>query len=99
MTAGADDPETASLVEALSRIAGRVTVDQWPTGVAVSWAQQHGGPWPATTAQAATSVGAAALARFVRPVTFQAVPEAALPTALRSGNPWGVPRAVDGVRW
>jgi NADP-dependent aldehyde dehydrogenase len=99
MSAGPQDPDTAGLVAALSTRVGRVAVDQWPTGVSFTWAQQHGGPWPATTAPASTSVGAAALGRFVRPVAFQGVPDAALPPALQEANPWGLPRRVDGVVW
>ena len=94
---GVDDPEVPALVDALSRRVGRVMVDDWPTGVAFTWAQQHGGPWPATTVPSATSVGAAALGRFTRPVAWQSVPEPALPPALRDANPWGIPRRVDGV--
>ena len=90
------DPETAALVARLADQVGRVTVDDWPTGVAWTWAQQHGGPWPATSRPEATSVGAAALARWVRPVSYQSVPDDALPTAAREANPWGVPRRVDG---
>ena len=56
MSAGRGDPETAGLVAALARLVGRVAVDDWPTGVAFTWAQQHGGPWPATTVPSATSV-------------------------------------------
>jgi len=96
-TAGADDPDTAWLVADLSMRVGRVVVDGWPTGVVTSWAQQHGGPWPATNRPDATSVGAAALDRFTRPVAFQDVPESALPAALRAENPWGLSRRVNGV--
>ena len=96
MTGGPDDPEVAATVDALAPLVGRVAVDDWPTGVAVTWAQQHGGPWPATSAPAATSVGAAALDRFTRPVAYQSVPDHALPPALQSGNPWHLPRRVDG---
>lgn len=96
MTAGPDDPDTAPAVSLLAPLVGRVAVDDWPTGVAWTWAQQHGGPWPATTAPWATSVGAAALDRFTRPVAFQSVPDAALPAALRADNPWHLPRRVDG---
>ncbi|MGL5824354.1 MAG: hypothetical protein ACRCYU_05885, partial [Nocardioides sp.] len=45
----------------------------------------------------ATSVGAAALDRFTRPVAYQSVPDAALPPALRDDNPWRIPRRLDGV--
>ena len=97
MSGGDSDPETAALVARLSEKVGRVAVNEWPTGVAWTWAQQHGGPWPATTAPATTSVGAAALERFVRPVTYQRVPDGALPPALQDANPWAIPRRVDGV--
>ncbi|MCE1179344.1 MAG: aldehyde dehydrogenase family protein [Micrococcales bacterium] len=96
MPAGADDPEVPALVGALAGQVGRVTVGDWPTGVAFAWAQQHGGPWPATSIPSATSVGAAALDRFTRPVTFQSTPDAALPPALQAANPWGIPRRVGG---
>ncbi|WP_020672966.1 aldehyde dehydrogenase family protein [Amycolatopsis nigrescens] len=96
MSAGPDDPEVAEFVSRLSTLAGRVTVNDWPTGVAITWAQQHGGPWPATTAPGTTSVGAGALARFTRPVAYQSVPDAALPAALQQANPWQLPRRIDG---
>lgn len=98
---GDDDPDVAHAVERLVGQVGRVTVGEWPTGVAWTWAQQHGGPWPATTDAKATSVGAAALDRFVRPIAFQAVPDAALPvdarTAVAADNPWQLPRRVNGT--
>lgn len=94
---GADDSALAGLVTELSRRCGRVVVNGWPTGVAVGWAQQHGGPWPATSSPAHTSVGAAALDRFTRPVAYQDVPDGALPPALREANPWKLPRRVDGI--
>jgi len=96
-TAGADDPDTAWLVAQLSTRVGRVVVNGWPTGVVTTWAQHHGGPWPATNRPDATSVGAAALDRFTRPVAFQNVPESARPAPLRAHNPWGLPRRVNGV--
>ena len=88
--------ELAALVARLSASAGRVVVDGFPTGVATSWAQHHGGPWPATTAPAYTSVGAGGLRRFVRPVCLQDAPDAVLPPAVRDENPWGVPQRVNG---
>ena len=93
---GSDDADLAWLVPLLAARAGRVVVNGWPTGVATTWAQQHGGPWPATSRPDATSVGAAALDRFTRPVAFQGVPDEVLPAALQSGNPWSVPRRVNG---
>ncbi len=94
--AGAD-PDAARVLDRLQRKVGRVVVDDWPTGVAFTWAQHHGGPWPATSNPQVTSVGAAALGRFVRPVAFQGVPDALLPPALAPDNPWRLPRRVDGV--
>ena len=96
IAAGSDDPDAPWLVDALSVTAGRVTVGDWPTGVSWTWAQTHGGPWPATTNDKATSVGAAALDRWVRPVTYQSVAEAWLPPAGQSKNPWRLPRRVNG---
>ncbi len=97
MSGGDADPEVADLLTALTPLAGRVAVNDWPTGVAFRWAQQHGGPWPSTTVPAATSVGAAALDRFTRPVAYQSVPDAALPAPLQGANPWRLPRRIDGV--
>ncbi len=62
---------------------GRVVFNGWPTGVAVTWAQHHGGPWPASTAPAYTSVGAAAIRRWLVPVAYQDFPPELLPPALR----------------
>jgi NADP-dependent aldehyde dehydrogenase len=90
------DPDAGALVQRLAGQVGRVTIDDWPTGVAWTWAQQHGGPWPATSRPESTSVGAAALDRWVRPVAFQSTPDAWLPPAGRGDNPWGVPQRVDG---
>jgi len=95
--AGPSDPDLAGVLDLLVPLAGRVTVGDWPTGVTWTWAQQHGGPWPATSEPSVTSVGAAALDRFTRPVAFQSIPDAALPPPLRADNPWAVPRRVDGV--
>ena len=93
------EPELpAALLEAFSERAGRVLWNGWPTGVAVSWAQHHGGPWPATTAPLFTSVGVTAIRRFLRPVAYQDVPDPLLPEALRDANPLGLPRRLNGVR-
>jgi NADP-dependent aldehyde dehydrogenase len=61
------------LVEELSFIAGRVVVNGWPTGLAVTPWQHHGGPYPASTSVLHTSVGSQAMMRFVRPVVIQNV--------------------------
>lgn len=81
------DEETARRVWSVLR-AGRLIWNDWPTGVAVTRAMHHGGPWPATTSPLHTSVGATAVARWMRPVAYQNVPEALLPEPLRTSNPW-----------
>ncbi|GAA3414032.1 aldehyde dehydrogenase family protein [Streptosporangium vulgare] len=75
--------------------AGRVVWNDYPTGVAVTEAMHHGGPYPATSSAAHTSVGPAAIRRFLRPVSYQNTPDAVLPAALRELNPLGLPRLVD----
>lgn len=75
--------------------AGRLVYDAYPTGVAVSWAQHHGGPWPSTNSQH-TSVGTSAIRRFLRPVTWQGAPADVLPAELTDGFT-GIPRRIDGV--
>jgi alpha-ketoglutaric semialdehyde dehydrogenase len=80
----------------LARRVGRVVVNGVPTGVEVTPAMHHGGPWPATTDPRATSVGTAAILRFARPVCFQDVPDAMLPEELRNANPRGIWRLLDG---
>lgn len=91
------DPDAREVLAALRSRVGRVIYNGWPTGVAVTWSQHHGGPWPATTTPLHTSVGATAIRRFLRPVTYQDVPEELLPDALKDSNPLGLPRRVDGV--
>lgn len=92
------DDDVTELVQLLAERAGRVLWGSWPTGVSVTHAQQHGGPYPATTAAGTTSVGTAAIERFLRPVAYQDFPDAALPPSLQEANPWGLPRLVDGIR-
>ncbi|MEO7349852.1 MAG: aldehyde dehydrogenase (NADP(+)) [Terrimesophilobacter sp.] len=90
--AGEDSPALRHIVDWISHSAGRVLFGGWPTGVAVTPAMQHGGPWPATTNDSSTSVGTAAIARFTRPVAYQSAPQSMLPEPLRDDNPWGVPQ-------
>jgi NADP-dependent aldehyde dehydrogenase len=86
----------APLAAACARVAGRIVFDGVPTGVAVTWGMQHGGPWPASSAPSTTSVGMTALRRFLRPVAYQDAPQALLPAALRDGNPLSIVRRIDG---
>jgi NADP-dependent aldehyde dehydrogenase len=85
-----------TLLPTLERKAGRILVNGWPTGVEVTHAMVHGGPWPATTDGRSTSVGTAAIERFLRPVCYQDMPDSLLPQALQDANPWRVSRLVDG---
>ncbi|MEZ0492721.1 aldehyde dehydrogenase (NADP(+)) [Kineococcus sp. TBRC 1896] len=85
--AGADDPLAAEVAALLAEHVGRVVWNDWPTGVTVSAAQQHGGPWPATTTPTTTSVGTAAITRWQRPVAFQGFPATALPDELKDRTP------------
>jgi len=88
-----DSVET--VVEVLGNQVGRIVWNGYPTGVAVSWSMQHGGPWPSTTNPLHTSVGATAIRRFLRPVCWQDAPTHLLPTELRDTD-GTVPRRVDG---
>jgi NADP-dependent aldehyde dehydrogenase len=88
---GEDTPELAALVRSLTRISGRVLFGGWPTGVSVTAAMQHGGPYPATTVDS-TSVGTAAIGRFLRSVAYQNAPQSLLPPPLRDANPWNIPQ-------
>lgn len=83
-------------LDGLRRTAGRLVFNDYPTGVAVSWAQHHGGPWPATNSLF-TSVGATSIRRFLRPVTWQDAPESALPDELREQPVRPLTRRVDGT--
>jgi 2,5-dioxopentanoate dehydrogenase len=85
-----------ALLGLLARRVGRVVVNGVPTGVEVTHAMHHGGPWPATTDPRATSVGTAAILRFARPVCFQDVPDRMLPEELQNANPRGIWRLLDG---
>lgn len=86
------------LLPTLERKAGRILVNGWPTGVEVCHAMVHGGPYPATSDSRTTSVGSAAIHRFLRPVCYQALPEKLLPEALKESNPLNLSRLYDGKR-
>ncbi len=94
----ADHEAARALLPVLERRAGRVLCNGWPTGVEVSHAMVHGGPFPATSDGRSTSVGTLAIGRFLRPVCYQDLPDALLPPALQAANPLALPRRVEG-RW
>jgi NADP-dependent aldehyde dehydrogenase len=93
----ADLAQAGSLIEAAESCAGRVIINGFPTGVEVSTAMNHGGPYPATTDARFTSVGTAAILRFARPVCYQGFADALLPAELRDANPRNILRSVDGA--
>lgn len=92
------DEELSDLLTVLREKSGRVLWNAWPTGVTVTYAQQHGGPYPATTAPNTTSVGTSAITRFLRPVAYDSFPALQLPPPLQDENPWGIARRVNGHR-
>ena len=94
----ADDEDlrlARDLMPVLERKVGRIICNGYPTGVEVSWAMVHGGPFPATSDSRTTSVGAVAIDRFLRPVSYQNMPAALMPESIQDGNPWKIPRIRD----
>ena len=91
-------PDYADLLEILEQKVGRLLINGFPTGVEVSHAMQHGGPYPATSDSRSTSVGTNAILRFARPVCYQNFPDALLPDELKTANPLNIQRLVDG-KW
>jgi NADP-dependent aldehyde dehydrogenase len=91
-----DQADAARLLPTLSRKVGRVLANGWPTGVEVTHAMVHGGPFPSTSDGRSTSVGTLAMMRFLRPVCYQDVADAVLPPALQAANPWQLNRRVEG---
>jgi NADP-dependent aldehyde dehydrogenase len=89
--------EYGDLLAVLAARVGRVVVNGFPTGVAVTDAMVHGGPYPATSDGRSSSVGTRAILRFVRPVCYQGVPDFALPAELQDANPLRIWRRRDGV--
>jgi NADP-dependent aldehyde dehydrogenase len=86
---------TSQIVEHVVARAGRIVFNGYPTGVRVSWAQHHGGPWPSTNS-IHTSVGVSATRRFLRPLAWQDAPEEFLPLELQEEFT-SIPRRIDGV--
>jgi len=92
-----DAAEQSELVEVLAAKAGRLVLNGYPTGVEVSHAMVHGGPYPATSdGGRSTSVGTRALNRWARQVCYQNFSEDLLPPELRDANPLGLRRLVNG---
>jgi NADP-dependent aldehyde dehydrogenase len=92
----ADHAEARAFVPTLERRTGRILVNGFGTGVEVGHAMVHGGPFPSTADGRSTSVGSLAIYRFLRPVSYQDLPEALLPQPLKTDNPLGLNRRIDG---
>ena len=90
-----DHAAARHLLPILEQLAGRIIANSWPTGVDVTHAMVHGGPFPATSDGRSTSVGTLAIDRFLRPVSYQDMPENLLPASLRDSDV-GLPRRIDG---
>jgi NADP-dependent aldehyde dehydrogenase len=88
--------EFSDLVAILETKAGRLVINGFPTGVEVSHAMVHGGPYPSTSDGRSTSVGSQAIFRFSRPICYQDFPDTALPEELKNENPLRIWRMVDG---
>lgn len=97
MATVSDLKSNAKLVESVSLLCGRFLINSVPTGVEVCLSMQHGGPFPSSTDSRYTSVGADAIKRFIRPLSFQNWPKELLPEALQDNNPWGINRVVNNV--
>jgi NADP-dependent aldehyde dehydrogenase len=91
-----DYADARSFLPALERRTGRILVNGFGTGVEVGHAMVHGGPYPSTADGRSTSVGSLAINRFLRPVSYQDLPDALLPDALKTDNPLGLNRRIDG---
>lgn len=92
----ADYDDAKALIPVLENTVGRILVGGWPTGVEVNHSMVHGGPFPATSDSRTTSVGTLAIERFLRPVSYQNLPQELLPASLQDTNPWNLTRRIDG---
>lgn len=95
---GTDFAQHAALLDVLRGKVGRLIANGVPTGVEVTGAMVHGGPYPAATDARFSAVGTTSILRWVRPVCWQDWPHDQLPPELRDDNPLGLTRLVDGKR-
>jgi len=92
-----DEALSGRLLRVLQEKVGRIVWNGYPTGVEVSPSMHHGGPYPATTDSRFTSVGTAAIQRFVRPICYQGLPQELLPTELQNDNLRKIWRTINGA--
>jgi NADP-dependent aldehyde dehydrogenase len=91
-----DMHDFADLIAILETKVGRLVFNGFPTGVEVTHAMVHGGPYPSTSDGRSTSVGSQAIFRFTRLVCYQGFPDSALPDEMKDANPLGIWRMLDG---
>jgi NADP-dependent aldehyde dehydrogenase len=96
-TDDSDDAAWHTIAPVLRSKVGRLIANKMPTGVAVSPAMNHGGPFPSTGHPGFTSVGMpGAIHRFTALHSYDNIPDALLPVELRDHNAAGIQRRVDG---
>jgi NADP-dependent aldehyde dehydrogenase len=95
MATDADIAANYDIIDLQTTLAGRIILNDVPTGVEVCASMVHGGPYPATTDARFTSVGTTAIKRWVRPVCFQGFNDRMLPDALKNSNPQYIWRIVN----
>lgn len=95
MATDADIDTHNDIIQLQRTLAGRVILNDVPTGVEVCASMVHGGPYPSTTDARYTSVGTTAIKRWVRPVCFQGFKDAMLPDELKNSNPLNIWRIVN----
>lgn len=88
--------ESLPILELLQQKVGRLIFNGVPTGVKVSSAMTHGGPFPASSDSRFSAVGSSSVARFIRPITYQNMPEKLLPVELKNENKLGLMRNING---
>jgi 2,5-dioxopentanoate dehydrogenase len=88
--------EFAELLAVLETKVGRLVLNGFPTGVEVTHAMVHGGPYPATSDGRSTSVGTQSIFRFARLVCYQGFPDTSLPDELKNANPLCIWRMLNG---
>ncbi|HEY2727480.1 MAG TPA: aldehyde dehydrogenase (NADP(+)) [Parafilimonas sp.] len=92
-----DIADYADVIELQHTLAGRIVLNNVPTGVEVCASMVHGGPYPATTDARFTSVGTTAIKRWVRPICLQNFYNDMLPDELQNANPLGILRLVNNA--
>jgi NADP-dependent aldehyde dehydrogenase len=86
----------SELVQILEQKVGRVLINGFPTGVEVTHAMVHGGPYPSASDPRFTSVGTQAIYRFAKPVCYQNFPQQLLLPELQDSNPLKIHRLLNG---